>query len=124
MEKGFLLFWGSQVVAVHTCSLQLCVPRKCQHLPTALSEILDLYLTISPILAFPTNYLRKLSAQDNDVLSVSSSLSGAESSEVGIILLLNFCCMFTGVVHRTKIVLALWDRFLDLYNILFLLLID
>lgn len=62
-------------------------------------------------LGSPLDDFRKLSAQDDDVLNVSSTLSGAESSQVGIILLLNFCCMFTGVVQSTKIMLTLWDRF-------------
>lgn len=67
-------------------------------------------------LDFPLDDFRKLSAQDDDdALNVSTALSGAEYSQMGIILLLNFCCMFTGVVHRTKKVLTLWDRFLDLY---------
>lgn len=67
-------------------------------------------------LGFPLDGFRKLSAQGDDALNVSSTLSGAESSQVGIILLSNICCIFTGPVHRTKIVLILWDRFLDFYH--------
>lgn len=67
-------------------------------------------------LGFPLDGFRKLSAQGDDALNVSSTLSGAESSQVGIILLSNICCIFTGAVHRTKIVLILWDRFLDFYH--------
>lgn len=50
---------GWQVVAVHSCSLQPCVPRRCQHLPTALSEILDPYLTTSPVPGFSIGWFQK-----------------------------------------------------------------